>query len=650
MPLRVLQPAPRIRPSRNAKRRAAVLIAVHLVIAAHITHWLVAGRTVTPVEPSEAMAFAKGGMVNAGLVFFAATILLTAVFGRLFCGWACHLVALQDLCRWLLEKLGRKPRPLRSRLLRWVPVAAFAYMFLWPVAYRLWIGDSFARGGTEWTTSEFWATFPGWIVGGLTFLVCGFAAVYFLGAKGFCTYACPYGAIFGAAERLSPFRIRVTDACQHCGHCTAVCTSNVRVHEEVATWGMVVDSGCMKCMDCVTVCPNDALYYGAGPLPLLAKPRAAVPERKYPLEWWEETVLGVAFAAAFFTFRGLYGLVPFLMALGLAGVLAFLVLRAAQLAAHPNVALKSVRLKLGGRLQPGGVGFLAGMAALALLWSHSAAVRADAFLAERAYARTGPLRAGMLDLATPRRSLTGGQRAEVDLALQRLERVEEWGLLPTRGNAMQRASLYWLAGSPEVGEAAATALRRGEGVSEMHQLLAREAWARRDAASAIAALERAIAAAPHQAGPYGSLGLVLAEGGRPAEAAEAFERGLAALPRSPALAYNAGLARALAGEPEAAISHFERALALDPAHRPARENLAGVLASLGRWAEAEDHYRRALAQAPEDVATHLLLARVLAGAGLRDEALAEVERSLQQAPQNPEAIILRRELTSGSAD
>ena len=47
---------------------------------------------------------------------------------------------------------------------------------------------------TEFTTTEFWATFPGWIVGGLTFLICGFFAVYFLGAKGFCTYACPYGA------------------------------------------------------------------------------------------------------------------------------------------------------------------------------------------------------------------------------------------------------------------------------------------------------------------------------------------------------------------------------------------------------------------------------------------------------------------------
>ncbi|MBZ0103093.1 MAG: 4Fe-4S binding protein, partial [Thermoanaerobaculia bacterium] len=251
--------------------RAAVLIAVHLAIAAHVAHWLTSGRTVTPVEPSEAMALAKSGIVNAGVVFFAAAILLTALFGRWFCGWACHLVALQDLSRWLLERIGIRPRPLRSRLLAWVPALAFFYMFLWPAVYRLAIGDRLAVRGTEWTTEHFWSTFPGWTIGILTFVLCGFACIWFLGAKGFCTYACPYGAAFAAADRVAPLRVRVTDACEGCGHCTSVCTSNVRVHEEVALHRMVVDPGCMKCGDCVSVCPNDALYFGFG-RPSIAAP------------------------------------------------------------------------------------------------------------------------------------------------------------------------------------------------------------------------------------------------------------------------------------------------------------------------------------------------------------------------------------------
>ena len=263
--LPIVDPPAPLRPSRTSRWRAAVLIGVHLLIALHITHWLVTGRSVTPVEPSEAMAFARAGIINAGLLFFLVTIALTLVFGRLFCGWACHLVALQDLSRWLLAKVGIRPRPLRSRLLAWVPMLAFVYMFLWPVVYRLWIGDSFARTHLELTTAHFWATFPGWAIVTLTFVICGFVIVYLLGAKGFCTYACPYGAAFALADRVAPMRVRVTDACRGCAHCTASCTSNVDVAGEVRQFGMVVDDGCMKCLDCVSVCPNEALYYGRGP-------------------------------------------------------------------------------------------------------------------------------------------------------------------------------------------------------------------------------------------------------------------------------------------------------------------------------------------------------------------------------------------------
>jgi ferredoxin len=273
---------------------------------------------------------------------------------------------------------------LRSRLLRWVPALAFFYMFLWPAAYRLWIGDDFGIHGAEFTTSEFWSTFPGWGIGVLTLLICGFAAVYFLGAKGFCTYACPYGAIFAAAEKVSSLRIRVTDACQGCAHCTAVCSSNVRVHEEVRDFGMVVDSGCMKCLDCVSVCPNDALYYGAGPIPWLAKqpprPGARGQER---LPWREEGFLAVAFAVAFFTFRGLYGLVPFLMSLGLAGVLAYGVLLAVRLAGRRDFGWRHLALRRGGRLRPAGWAAAGLLGALLAFWTHSAAVRAAAWNGER---------------------------------------------------------------------------------------------------------------------------------------------------------------------------------------------------------------------------------------------------------------------------
>ena len=170
-------------------RRAAVLIGVHLLFLAHLAHWLTRGKTLGPVEPSEGMQLGQQAVVNAGLVFFALAILSTALFGRFFCGWGCHIVALQDLSRWALEKAGIRPKPLRSRWLALVPAVAFFYMFLWPATYRIATGLGFPKLTTQLATTNLWATFPGAVVGGLTFAVCGFFCVYLLGAKGFCTYA-----------------------------------------------------------------------------------------------------------------------------------------------------------------------------------------------------------------------------------------------------------------------------------------------------------------------------------------------------------------------------------------------------------------------------------------------------------------------------
>ena len=126
----------RIKASKNGPRRAAVLLTVHVLIALHVAQWLTTGSTVSPVEPSESMKTFELGEVNAGFVFFAVAILATLVFGRFFCGWGCHIVALQDLCAWIMKKLGVHPKPFRTRLLVYIPVVLAIYMFAWPTIKR----------------------------------------------------------------------------------------------------------------------------------------------------------------------------------------------------------------------------------------------------------------------------------------------------------------------------------------------------------------------------------------------------------------------------------------------------------------------------------------------------------------------------------
>ena len=350
--------------SRMGWRRATVLIVIQLLMIAHVVQWLWTGTTVKPFEPSESMETVKNGVITVGTVLFAVALLSTALLGRWFCGWGCHVVMLQDFCGYLMKRAGIRPRLFRSRLLLWLPLALATYMFLWPLVYRFAIAP-YTRPGLAWpgfstsmVTSDFWATFPGLLVGLPFLLVCGFATVYLLGAKGYCTYGCPYGGFFAPLDELSPLRIRVSDACTQCGHCTAVCTSNVRVHEEVRDFRMVVDQGCMKCLDCVSACPEQALRVGFGAPAFLAKPVSAdgaqPAARRWDLTWNEEIALALVAAASFFAVRGTLG-VPLLFASGIAICATYLAWTLAQLVRARDARLHRWQLKRAGRVTGQGV-------------------------------------------------------------------------------------------------------------------------------------------------------------------------------------------------------------------------------------------------------------------------------------------------------
>ena len=77
----------------------------------------------------------------------------------------------------------------------------------------------------------------------------------------------------------------------------------------------------MKCLDCVSVCPNDALYFGYGRPAQFKKLRVKkTPRRIYDLTWPEEIGLAIVFLLSFLSVRGVYSVVPMLMAAGVAGV------------------------------------------------------------------------------------------------------------------------------------------------------------------------------------------------------------------------------------------------------------------------------------------------------------------------------------------
>jgi Tfp pilus assembly protein PilF/NAD-dependent dihydropyrimidine dehydrogenase PreA subunit len=644
IPIPVVQEQPARRRWTLGHWRVVSLVAVHLLMIGHAVQWLITGTTLSPVEPSESMETLRTGAVNAGFVFFAIAILLTLIFGRFVCGWACHFVAYQDLARWLLRKCGIEPRPLRSRVLMLVPLGMALYMFVWPVAYRgyiVWRGENenittyFPPLSNGFLTEHFWETFPGWVFAILSVGIAGFAIVYFLGAKGFCTYACPYGGFFALADRVAPVRVRVGDACTQTGVCSTVCSSNVDVAGEVLRYGKVIDPGCLKCGDCIRSCPNTALSWSMGK-PALGTPRQrdASPARE-SLPWGEEITLAVLFLFFLLAWRGLYGGFPFLMSAGMAAIMAFVTLTALRLLYRPTVKLQRLILRDQRRITRGGI-LLAGCTVLLLAFTvHSSVVQYHRYMGDRSFERIVVGDAVRDPGFDPQLHLGAPARAACASAGRHYAANRRWGLWATTPVLYRSGWVELMRGNPAAAEAhVRAALADQPDWAQLHHLLGVTLRAQGKTDEAVAAFEAALDRQPelHDAGI--DLGVTLMQAGRFADAenhyrrmAERFvddpgaryhlgalavhrgdiaggiahlEAAIALKPDLAAAHYQLGLAHLTVQRVEAAIPPLEEAIRLDPSMAPAHYNLAVACFMNRDIPTAQRHAQEALRLTPDD--------------------------------------------------
>lgn len=651
------------RPSKVSKWRALVLILVHVAIIIHVLHWRSAGETLGPIEPSEGITFSQNSVISAGLVFFVIATLSTLVVGRFFCGWGCHLLALQDSCLWLLKKIGIKPKPMRSRILLIIPLLAFVYMFLYPFLYRVWFGMPIPAPTTEFIVEDFWATFPPWPIAVATLLTAGFAIVYFLGAKGFCTNLCPYGAAFGIADRISPARIRVTDDCEGCGHCTQVCTSNVVVHAEVRDYGMVVDQECMKCMDCVSVCPKNALYFGFGKPAILAKPERSKKvkaasswwkvNRWHSYSWTEEVIIGVLFVAAFFTFRGLYNTIPFLFALAIAALLTYGAMQALRLFYKPKVSLQGFELKSSEGITASGK--LYGVFSILALafWAQSAFVHMHRAQGEQGYLELNPLVTS--SLRNPG-VLTPDQQS---LAEQSLEHVriakswtplwmfprEEWELNLTSGwlKLLLGDAEGFIADLEVAADVFPDNFTAADGLANYYVAIGNVEEADRW-------FERSTVAAPETMVTWANWSNFLISTGRFDEAQAILEEAAGHEEiKAPALVM-VGQIEVGRSNMEGAETLFRAAVEHDPELLDAHLSLAGVLRDREKYAESAASYEHAIEKGADSFEIRLATTLSYNLGGQLDDAERHARAAMQMAPHRPEPWYALRQIALDRGD
>ena len=631
--------------------RALSLATVHILIIAHIAQWLITGSTISPVEPSESMETLTTGGINAGFIFFGVALLITLVAGRFVCGWACHFIAYQDLASYILKKLRIQPQPLRSRLLALVPLGLALYMFAWPMIYRWWLvwqGDVTTGYFPEWHanfyTQHFWETFPGWVFAMLTFGIAGFGIVFFLGNKGFCTYACPYGGFFRPADRIAPLRVRANNDCDHSGVCTTVCSSNVNIAEEVARYGMVVDPNCMKCGDCLRACPNKALSWNLGAPSLLARkrptdksePRSA--DSTAPRPWSEELFLLIAFLLFFFSWRGLYDVFPTLMSAGMSGILAYLALITVRLLYRPGVSLQNTLLKCERKLTPQGWLLTVAMIGIFASTAHSGVVQYHRHLGTYHFNRTGVGDVAWQVGFQPDRDLSPAIRAERDDALSHLTTCVSWSLIDT---ADVQNKLAWLAlldgNANRAEEHARRAITIRPEWPSVHHNLARVLRLRHDLPGAIAECRRALELDPGHADAAHELGELLQATGQWKEALAHYRNQAKHHAEDASSHYYAGAIALQLQRAEEAIEHLKRALEINPDLAEAQYQLGLAYLTHQRVEEGVGHLNRAVQLNPQMAAAHYNLAVAHFMLGDLAAALPHARKTVELDPDDAQA-------------
>jgi polyferredoxin/tetratricopeptide (TPR) repeat protein len=594
-----------IKDSKTSRWRALALVALNLLMIVHIVQWRLMGTTVSPIEPSESMYTLQRGAVNAGFIFFGLAILATLVVGRFVCGWGCHILALQDFCAWLLKKLGLRPKAFRSRLLVFVPLIAALYMFVWPTALRFFSGPKDQPLIPEFTnhlvTTNFWETFPSVAVAIPFLFICGFVTVYFLGSKGFCTYACPYGGFFSIADKFSPGKIRVTDACNQCGHCTATCTSNVLVHAEVKQFGMVVDPGCMKCMDCISVCPNDALYFGFGK-PTLAAAKPQANKKTYSLTWPEEIVGAIVFLGSFLAVRGVYALVPFLMALGVASVTTFLAVKTMRLISTSASTFYNSDLKSSGRLSRAGWLFVTFAVVWIGLTAHAGWVRYHEFAGERAYEKVQIPDELALAGTNPERWLSPIDREQVAAGKKHFGAAADFGFFANSEALPKLAWFEYLSGDAE----------------KSVQLLNTAATHQHGQAKALSLYYR---------------GAILNRLGRYDQARASLDQALAERDDLILAREERGEALWQLGRKQEAVAEWSDAVQRNEGLVIANNQLAGAAASLGKTEIATAYERQADQFTPPDPLFHWMVGLRLQNLGMNALAEKHFQQAIQLDPE-----------------
>ena len=225
--------------------------------------------------------------LNAGVIIF--LVLLTLLFGRIYCSVICPLGVFQDLVSWINGRRSRKARMrfTYSRAKNWL---RYGMLVLFTAALVAGIGsfvallDPYSAYGRivsnlfaplwQWGSNllaffaeridsyAFYKT-DVWLRSLTTFIIAAVTLVVIVvlawrNGRTWCNTICPVGTVLGFISRFSLFKVRIdAEKCKSCSLCTRACKASCIDYKNHS----IDHSRCVDCFDCIGTCTHGAISW-----------------------------------------------------------------------------------------------------------------------------------------------------------------------------------------------------------------------------------------------------------------------------------------------------------------------------------------------------------------------------------------------------
>lgn len=235
--------------------------------------------------------------LNVGVVI--GLILITFLFGRIYCSVICPLGIFQDVFSWMSAK-HKKNRFSYSPAISWlryVMLAVFIIALIFGISSVFTILEPYSAYGrlvstlfaplyqlgnnalaylSERMDSYAFYTYDIWLKGAALISISALIFVVLIvlawrSGRTYCNTICPVGTVLGFLSRFSVFRpVFDTDKCNGCGLCARNCKASC-----IDTKTHSIDySRCVACMDCIEKCNKNAITYAPRTMSLKRKQEA----------------------------------------------------------------------------------------------------------------------------------------------------------------------------------------------------------------------------------------------------------------------------------------------------------------------------------------------------------------------------------------